>query len=625
METADFQYTRLDSRHIRVLQRVSDDQLRTNTPSYRLLPVNLDSHPEFVAVSYVWGEPGLTREINISGKTLKVTNSLYNAVQDVFEALGGLLRLSDSQCREEISIWIDGVCINQESDLEKSEQVALMGEIYRGAFLTITYAGPHGVEARCALKLICDCNKFIQESMLRIVQNGSLEQANFPSPEHESYRALRKLLRLPWSARAWIVQESVMAQRNLLVIGTTLFEWTSLATIVESTRRGLLPAICISSEEEWLNDGYLNPDYVLMQSNLKKDAWTKDGNLSKTLCQLLRRCHSFVSSNPKDKIYAFLSMAKDREELGIKPNYLLSTRDIYIDTTTRILRAEQRLDVLSSVRREKNNKKINLPSWVPDWSSSDFPRWGANNYLWYRGLLEKGLFRADGGRLPQIHFNADGTELTLRGVIFDQLCLITNPDFRGDHNPKYPNAIEGGSANRELFMSLLASVQTVLECCSEEMKMNTYPNSGGVKEAFWRTLIANVDDFGREADREYERCYDDYAKLQQDMFKKEFGHESALDEVARLRAMRFATAMKLMSIQRSVGLTHKGYIASVPGHAEPGDFICVLFGGKVPFIIRPEARESRYVLLGDTYVHGIMKGEAVEGVANELITDVTFV
>jgi len=109
------------------------------------------------------------------------------------------------------------------------------------------------------------------------------------------------------------------------------------------------------------------------------------------------------------------------------------------------------------------------------------------------------------------------------------------------------------------------------------------------------------------------------------MFKKEFGHELALDEVARLRAMRFATTMKLMSIQRSVGLTHKGYIASVPGHAEPGDFICVLFGGKVPFIIRPEARESRYILLGDTYVHGIMKGEAVEGVANELITDVTFV
>lgn len=504
-----------------------------------------------------------------------------------------------------------------------------MGEIYRGAFLTITYAGSHGTEARCAQKLICDCYKFIirqdersQTSRVRMVQNGSLEQANFPPQEHESYRALRKLLRLPWSRRAWIVQESVMAQRNVLVIGTTLFTWTSLATIVESTRRGLLPAICINSE---VDDFDLGPDYVLMQSNLKKDAWTKDGNLSKTLCQLLRRCHSFVSSNPKDKIYAFLSMAKDREELGIEPNYLLSARDIYIDATTRILRVGQSLDVLSSVRPEKADKKIDLPSWVPDWSSFDLPRWGTNNYLWYQGLLEKGLFRADGGRLPQIRFSADGTELTLRGVIFDQLFLITNPDSLGNHNSKYPNATEGGSANQELSESLLAFVQTLLERCSEEMKTNTYPNSGGVKEAFWRTLIANVDDFGREADREYERCYDDYAKLQQDMFENEFGHESGIDEVARLRAVRFATAMKLMSIQRSVGLTRKGYVASVPGHAEPGDSICVLFGGKVPFIIRPEARESRYILLGDAYVHGIMKGEAVEGVADELIRDVTFV
>ncbi len=98
------QYTRLDPRQIRILQRVSDDQSSTNTPSYRILPVNVDSYPEFVAVSYVWGEPGLAREINISGKNLKVTNSLYNAVQDVFEALGGLLRPLDSQGREEISL-----------------------------------------------------------------------------------------------------------------------------------------------------------------------------------------------------------------------------------------------------------------------------------------------------------------------------------------------------------------------------------------------------------------------------------------------------------------------------------------------------------------------------------------
>lgn len=98
--------------------------------------------------------------------------------------------------------------------MEKSEQVALMGEIYRGAFLTMTYAGPHGIEARCALQLIRDCNKFItqhnelsQTSMVRMVQNGSLEQANFPPPEHESYRALRKLLRLPWSGSRLLLRQ----------------------------------------------------------------------------------------------------------------------------------------------------------------------------------------------------------------------------------------------------------------------------------------------------------------------------------------------------------------------------------------------------------------------------------
>jgi hypothetical protein len=43
---------------------------------------------------------------------------------------------------------------------------------------------------------------------------------------------------------------------------------------------------------------------------------------------------------------------------------------------------------------------------------------------------------------------------------------------------------------------------------------------------------------------------------------------------------------------------------------EPGDQVWVLKGGDVPLILRP-VKDGRYRLIGEAYVHGIMRGEAL--------------
>ena len=60
---------------------------------------------------------------------------------------------------------------------------------------------------------------------------------------------------------------------------------------------------------------------------------------------------------------------------------------------------------------------------------------------------------------------------------------------------------------------------------------------------------------------------------------------------------------------RRVARTGKGHLALVASEAPVGDSIGVSKGGKVPLIIRPVGVNS-WELLGDAYVHGIMKGEA---------------
>lgn len=52
-----------------------------------------------------------------------------------------------------------------------------------------------------------------------------------------------------------------------------------------------------------------------------------------------------------------------------------------------------------------------------------------------------------------------------------------------------------------------------------------------------------------------------------------------------------------------------GYIGLAPQNAEEADLVCVLLGGRTPFVLRP--REDLYELIGPCYVHGIMDGEAM--------------
>jgi hypothetical protein len=49
-------------------------------------------------------------------------------------------------------------------------------------------------------------------------------------------------------------------------------------------------------------------------------------------------------------------------------------------------------------------------------------------------------------------------------------------------------------------------------------------------------------------------------------------------------------------------------MGQMPKAAETGDCIRVFQGSSVPHVLRP-ARNRHYVLVGDCYVHGILKGE----------------
>lgn len=125
-EMDEFAYHPLDStagdiRTIRILPGKDDD----------LLCCTLSHQPleEYTCLSYTWGEPPASRCIAINGKIFRIRVGLH-------DFLCSARRYGVTE-----SLWIDAICINQSDNIEKSEQVRRMGQIYGESKCVIIWLG----------------------------------------------------------------------------------------------------------------------------------------------------------------------------------------------------------------------------------------------------------------------------------------------------------------------------------------------------------------------------------------------------------------------------------------------------------------------------------------------------
>jgi hypothetical protein len=73
---------------------------------------------------------------------------------------------------------------------------------------------------------------------------------------------------------------------------------------------------------------------------------------------------------------------------------------------------------------------------------------------------------------------------------------------------------------------------------------------------------------------------------------------------------KFDGMIKDQTAGRALFITENGYVGL--GNVGESDEIWVLFGGDLPFVLRPKPDTSSHLLLGDCFVHGIMYGEFME-------------
>ena len=374
-----YKYTPLRSpRHIRVLELKK--KCFFSEPSCELRELNLDDAPAFEALSYTWGVLPPSIPLEVTGSQILVTSA-------VEEFLFHQRSFFHSKL-----FWIDSVCINQEDDIEKTEQLPLMTEIYRRAYQVIVWLGP-SANAHNAHLIGSFLMALKAPHILGLSTKDTLDI--FVRDQKEAFIALGELFSHPWFERIWVIQEVIVSNHVHVMYKGICLSWDTIAALavrlekdVHTTAklvRHWSPTVANAKSFD-PRIGFSLPTDII--GNILTHLWNtaiieECRNLFRighsSLAILLLMTISFKSKDPRDKIFALFGISSDAKKATFKPSYedgnglVFLKAAIFILSTdswfTILLRAGRGLE--ETISREPSALRHALPSWVPDYSSEN--------------------------------------------------------------------------------------------------------------------------------------------------------------------------------------------------------------------------------------------------------------
>jgi len=356
-------YTAIDSAHGEIRLLVLEPATSYDDPLVCLLvPTFLSDSPQFEALSYTWGSPGIPSEISLNGHPFSVQENAAAAMRR--------LRHKDRPR----TMWIDAICINQSDIHEKEGQLPLMQRIYEQAEQVCVWLGEPTESTEIAIEDLQ--NSFSQAPtatteksivnnymatllgpsfpLLRNITSGTAWQWSELLGMELNCGDLRELLSRPWWSRVWIIQEAVLGKKVVVMVGGESFPWENIERSLERVRKG-----------KFLQGGQgvvelfgivLNPEMYSMQDETfrlisrLRAAWHA-GSLSTTIYEILYDFRHLQCTNQRDRVFGCLGL------LGaggwfpeILPDYTSSTKDVYIRAALSIITNTRTLDILNCVR-----------------------------------------------------------------------------------------------------------------------------------------------------------------------------------------------------------------------------------------------------------------------------------
>lgn len=578
-QTTKFRYKPLqpETKEIRLLH-IYTDSTGASEIRCQIRHVNLDSPPDYIALSYTWGKDPPVFSILCDWKSFNVTSNLYSA----------LLRLRDGEDHPK-HVWVDAICINQDDVEEKNLQVPMMREIYQKAKSVHVWLG----EAQSDTNLV---DKFMRQMykaeraktqandrrLFPQLSESIRQRYGFPPISDPGYRAFANFLDSPWCQRTWIVQEVAVASALTMHRGDYSFPGEVIISvarcIIQNAIEAELPFKNISREFT------MNcVEYTRFQS----------GQEIKLLAALLRH-RTCLLTCLQDRVYALRNIASDvgpGKKLSIPVDYGLDAEAVFIATAKEIIAADNNLNILSAVGVSVEQNPKDFPSWVPNWTSCQH-----DTFIWREAEYEyqhSAYLRSDATNGTQALPRFQGDRLVLSGHIIGSVVLSGAEFTKENILPPYPSWewLAEARSKKKYFTG-----EAMLDVFYQTITMGTYL---GTREEFLTACSG------------YDRRWNPLRRLA-DM------RVSATTRLLGKTYEKLLTATRMHPLSRSImtaynrklARTDHNLLALIPGHAEDGDVIALCRGGRVPLILREV--EGVWRLVGDCYIHGIMDGSMFE-------------
>lgn len=630
MKTQPFTYTPLNNqdKEIRLLTLLPGD--RNDSILCQITTHSLLSCLAYNALSYVWGDATTSSDPR---NTVLLDNQSFSVTANLLSALH---HLRPPAAGEAVTLWVDAICINQADLDERNQQVAIMRDIYATAERVIIWLGE---DDEYTSNGVFDKIQKVQELQL-LAQADELAGTRLQLMHEcaDFYFTLADVR--PWFSRVWILQELALAKNDPLVVcGQRSVSWFTLVEVWNITAkavmagmgRGFFRSQSVKKQESLLAQNDVKEAEQITEEEPERLAKVKldvldellhsrRKNGGETFRRLLILSRTSQASNPKDRVYALLGLLSPTEtsapnSITIPIDYRKPTWEVYSDAVSHIFSRGEGPYFLSGIHLPGICNPDGLPSWVPDLSHQNAETATKPSGMQFHPPA--GIMSASGAGAECMngHRLADKRTLRVEGLLIDVIEEVTALGTSlGElvHRLAHLQAVATAAKERPY-----SRPGTRPEAC---VLMDTFKRS----EPFWKMMV-----YSKRWMSGYDLAPDAYEEMHRRLLEN---HDHPWGDEYKAEN-EYELSLKQGVDSRVLFTTKGGLVGTCIADGCPGDVLGLWFGSPVPFVLRKTGdrvlvdgvEKETYVLIGASYVSGMMGGEMVDELfCEDLVDSVSF-
>ncbi|KAI8940602.1 hypothetical protein NX059_001875 [Plenodomus lindquistii] len=262
-------------------------------------------------------------------------------------------------------LWADALCINQGDDDEKSKQIPLMRQIFRGSRRVLAWLGPFDdssaeYKGMRALQSFSQLSQQAAFAMLNVTFDSQAPDQTERNSIFQKIQHASCFLQVPWFTRLWIIQEVVFNPDVEMFCGVLNMSWARFDTA--------LTALASISK--------LYPDHIAAVNDVVS-LWRQNTgdripprsqfNLL-NMVAIMEQFHAYKCTDDRDRIHALLGMADEDTLSVVHYDYAQDVQETYKMFAMQCISAGLFGDILEAIfQRQHMPSHPGWPSFAPDW------------------------------------------------------------------------------------------------------------------------------------------------------------------------------------------------------------------------------------------------------------------